>query len=147
MCNSRTGPTSTKNEGQAIQRSTDPRRRTRPARRNEMSNRMKPQPESDSGPQSSRSSVLLGKREQELLNYLHQQFPATVGHIPLAEKIHSIWQQGMDDAANIVRERRLLLEKNNCKDPIREHYSENAIRYASHDEGVILDDGGSSGSW
>lgn len=74
---------------------------------------------------------LLGQREQELLNYLHQQFPATIGHMPLANKIHAIWKQGMDDAADIVRDRRLLLEKNNCKDPIREHYAEYAIRYAA----------------
>ena len=77
------------------------------------------------------SGTVLGQRELELLNYLHQQFPATIGHIPLAGKIHAIWQQGMDDAADIVRERRLALEKNNCKDPIREHYAEYAIRYAA----------------
>ena len=77
------------------------------------------------------SGAVLGQRELELLNYLHQQFPASIGHIPLAGKIHAVWQQGMDDAADIVRERRLALEKNNCKDPIREHYAEYAIRYAA----------------
>jgi hypothetical protein len=52
------------------------------------------------------SNAVLGQRELEFLNYLHQQFPATIGHIPLAGKIHAIWQQGMDDAAGIVCERR-----------------------------------------
>ena len=93
------------------------------------------------------SGAVLGHAELALLEYLHQQFPATIGHIPLAEKIHAVWQKGMNDAADIVRDRRIALEKNNCKDPIREHYAEYEIRYASHDEGVLLDDGGNSGSW
>lgn len=75
-----------------------------------------------------RSTAGLGQRELELLNYLHQQFPATIGHIPLAAKIHLVWQSGMDTAADIVRERARLLALNNCKDTVREHYAENAIR-------------------
>jgi hypothetical protein len=65
------------------------------------------------------STRLLGQRELELLNYLHQQFPATVGHIPLAGKIHLVYQSGMDSAADIVRERARLLSLNNCKDTVR----------------------------
>ena len=78
---------------------------------------------------------LLGQREQELLNYLHQQFPATVGHIPLSEKIHAVWktgwQSGMTSAAVIVLSRAEQLQRNNCKDTIREHYAEQAIRSAA----------------
>jgi hypothetical protein len=39
--------------------------------------------------------------EQELLDYLAQQFPATIGHYPLREKIHAVWQQGMQEAARL----------------------------------------------
>ena len=42
--------------------------------------------------------------EQELLDYLAQQFPATIGHLPLRRMIHAVWQQGMDDAAKICRD-------------------------------------------
>jgi hypothetical protein len=112
-----------------------------------MSSNQKPFMNKSKRPTPIVSSALLGHVELELLKYLHQQFPATIGHIPLAEKIHAVWQKGMDDAADIVRDRRVALEKNNCKDPIREHYAEYEIRYASHDEGVLLDDGGNSGSW
>ena len=73
----------------------------------------------------------LGQRELELLNYLHQQFPATIGHFPLEGKIHLVYQSGMEAAADIVRERARLLRLNNCKDTIREHYSEQAIRDAA----------------
>lgn len=37
--------------------------------------------------------------EQKLLDYLNQQFPETVGRIPLRDKIHEVWKQGMTDAA------------------------------------------------
>jgi hypothetical protein len=77
------------------------------------------------------SGTVLGQRELELLNYLHQQFPATIGHIPLAEKIHAVWQAGMLESINIIRERARLLSANGCKDTIREHYAEQAIRSAA----------------
>ena len=77
------------------------------------------------------STRLLGQRELELLNYLHLQFPATVGHIPLVGLIHHVYQSGMSDAADIVRERARLLLLNNCKDTVREHYAEQEIRSAA----------------
>ena len=86
-----------------------------------------------------RCRALLGQRELELLNYLHQQFPATIGHIPLAGKIHLVYQSGMDAAADIVRERARLLSLNNCKDTVREHYAEQAIRSAAWPNDRISD--------
>ena len=77
------------------------------------------------------SGTVLGQRELELLNYLHQQFPATVGHIPLVEKIHAVWQAGMLESITIIRERARLLSANGCKDTIREHYAEQEIRSAA----------------
>ena len=35
---------------------------------------------------------------QKLIEYLNEQFPATVGHLPLENKIRAVWQQGADDA-------------------------------------------------
>lgn len=77
------------------------------------------------------STRLLGQHELELLNYLNQQFPATIGHIPLVGKIHLVYQSGMDAAAEIVRERARLLSLNNCKDTVREYHHEQAIRSAA----------------
>ena len=87
------------------------------------------------------STRLLGQRELELLNYLHQQFPATIGHIPLVGKIHLVYQSGMDAAADIVRERARLLSLNNCKDTVREHYAEQAIRAAAWPNAEVSDGG------
>jgi hypothetical protein len=83
--------------------------------------------------------AVLGQRELELLNYLHQQFPATVGHIPLAEKIHAVWQAGMLESINIIRERARLLSANGCKDTIREHYAEQEIRSAAWPNSISVE--------
>ena len=88
------------------------------------------------------SGAVLGQRELELLNYLHLQFPATVGHIPLAEKIHAVWQAGMLESINIIRERARLLSANGCKDTIREHYAEQEIRSAAWPNESKLSHGG-----
>ena len=81
------------------------------------------------------SMRLLCRAESELLEYLRQQFPATDGHIPLADKIHAVWKagwrSGMESAADIVLSRAEQLQRNNCKDTIREHYAEQAIRTAA----------------
>jgi hypothetical protein len=78
---------------------------------------------------------LLCRAESELLEYLRHQFPATDGHIPLGEKIHAVWtagwRSGMESAADIVLSRSEQLQRNNCKDTIREHYAEQAIRTAA----------------
>lgn len=37
--------------------------------------------------------------EQHLLDYLYQQFPATVGHIPLKEKMRAIRNESLKNAA------------------------------------------------
>ena len=90
-------------------------------------------------PTGVRSMRLLCRAESELLEYLRQQFPATDGHIPLGEKIHAVWaagwRSGMESAADIVLSRAEQLQRNNCKDTIREHYAEQAIRAAArHNE-------------
>ena len=49
--------------------------------------------------------------EQELLDYLAQQFPATIGHLPLRRMIHSVWQQGMNSAAEICENHPISLKQ------------------------------------
>lgn len=55
--------------------------------------------------------------EQELLDYLAQQFPATIGHLPLRRMIHSVWQQGMNSAAEICENHPIILTQSHNSDP------------------------------
>jgi len=52
-----------------------------------------------------------------------------------AMKNHAVWksgwQSGMESAADIVLFRAEQLQRNNCKDTIREYYAEQAIRTAA----------------
>ena len=44
----------------------------------------------------------MNKAEQELLDYLTLQYPATYGHIPLKKMIHDVWKSGMTNAIDII---------------------------------------------
>ena len=44
--------------------------------------------------------------EQKLLEYLNEQFPATIVHLPLVEKIHAVWRRGLADAEEIAWSKR-----------------------------------------
>lgn len=42
--------------------------------------------------------------DRELLEYLHTQFPSTVGHIPLKDKISDVVRHGMTLSAEIAQQ-------------------------------------------
>ena len=54
--------------------------------------------------QDTRKNTPSNDYEQELLDYLAQQFPATISHQPLCRMIHAVWQKGMNDASKICNE-------------------------------------------
>lgn len=41
-------------------------------------------------------------KSQELLQYLSEQFPATVGHMPLITKVQAVYREGEEDAMKWV---------------------------------------------
>lgn len=47
-------------------------------------------------------TVRLSVSEQQFLDYLYYQFPATVGHIPLKNMIYDIWLDGVKKACSIA---------------------------------------------
>ena len=46
----------------------------------------------------------MNEAEQELIAYLHNEFPSTRGHIALVGKVHLVWRRGMNDAVRIVND-------------------------------------------
>ena len=73
----------------------------------------------------------MNEQEQELIKYINEQFPATVGHLPLVDKIHAVWRRGLADAEEIAWSKRCQWDEGDGYSPTKCAAAEliqNAIR-------------------
>lgn len=71
------------------------------------------------------------EKSKQFLEYLNEQFPATVGHIPLKNMINDIYREGFENAAELVRIQPLFSDFSLSHENGEKYMAEKIIKFCS----------------